>query len=147
MPVLHTDETFLLTITLIGPPPERDTVFRAGPIEVHPSTSGAPTPVDAPFIYSGVGSNAVAVAMEVPAAAILAGDTVPLTAVALDDAGTPIPGTPVAWSSLDPTVAAVPALEVGEVVGMARGTARIVAMLLTGPADTGTVSVTISCRA
>jgi adhesin/invasin len=134
-------EQFLLRIALIGPAPANDTVFRAGPLVVTPTTTGAPVPVDVPLVYSGVGADAASVEIARPAETLVAGVPVTLTAVARDSAGQPIAGTPVAWRSLDPLVAAVPDAAVGTVLGAARGTARIVADLLTGPADTALVNV------
>jgi hypothetical protein len=134
-------EQFLLRIALIGPAPASDTVFRAGPLVVTPTTTGAPVPVDVPLVYSGVGADAASVEIARPAETLVAGVPVTLTAVARDSAGQPIAGTPVAWRSLDPLVAAVPDAAVGTVLGEARGTARIVADLLTGPADTALVNV------
>jgi adhesin/invasin len=134
-------EQFQLRIALIGPAPANDTVFRAGPLVVTPTVSGTPAPVDVPLVYVGVGANAASVEITQPPQGIMAGMEVTLTAVARDSAGQPIEGTPVAWRSLDPLVAAVPDPAVGAVVGAARGSARIVAELLTGPADTALVNV------
>jgi hypothetical protein len=137
--LLEPNETFLLTIALTTP--AGDTAFRAGPIEVTPSTGGAPTPVPVTFVYVGVGANAASVAIGTGAASVFIGDTVTLTATALDAGGTAIPGTPIAWRSLDTLTATVPVEATGRVVGRASGSARIVAELLTGPADTALVGV------
>jgi uncharacterized protein YjdB len=64
------------------------------------------------------------------------GDTVTLTADAYDAQQQIIPGTPVAWTSLDSQFAIVADPAVGTVTGVSPGTARVVASLLTGPADT-----------
>jgi hypothetical protein len=137
--LLDPSETFLLTIALVTP--AGDTAFRAGPIEVHPSTSGTVTPIQVTLVYTGVGADAELVAIGAPGGTLVAGDTARLVATAYDSAGGSIPGTPVAWRSLDPTIATVPFPDSGLVVGIARGTARIVAQLLTGPADTAGVAV------
>ena len=136
-------ETLLLSIALIGPAPANDTVFRAGPLEVTPSSSGAPAPIDVPLTYTGVGANAASVVLILPDGPIVAGVPTPVLAAAFDSAGQPIPGVPVAFRSLDPLIATVPDVAIGAVLGVARGSARVVAELLTGPADTGLVSVTL----
>jgi hypothetical protein len=135
------DEVFQLRIALISP--AGDTVFRAGPANVSPVSGGTPPIIPITLTYTGVGWNAEWVAISGRVTALVAGDTVTLAAVAYDSAGAAIAGTPVAWRSLDPAIAAVPDQAVGRVAGLARGTARIVAELLTGPADTVGVSVTL----
>jgi adhesin/invasin len=138
--VFHTPgETFLLSIRLVGP--AGDTVFQAGPLEVTPSTTPAPTPIDVPLVYTGVGADAVSVSLIPPAGPIVAGASAPVIAAAFGSDGQPIPGTPIAFRSLDSTIATVPDDAIGAVLGVARGSARVVAELLTGPADTGVVSV------
>jgi hypothetical protein len=137
--LLDPDETFMLTIALVTP--AGDTAFRAGPIEVHPSTGGVPTPIQITLVYTGVGADAAFVVIGTPGGVLVAGDTVRLTGTAYDSVEAAIPGTPIGWRSLDPAVAAVPFPDSGLVVGVARGTARIVARLLTGPADTVPVDV------
>ncbi len=137
--LLDPGETFMLSIALVTP--TGDTAFRAGPIEVHPSTGGDATPVTVTFVYSGVGADAAFVTIGAPGGPLFAGDSARLVATAYDSAEGPIPGTPVAWRSLDPTIAAMPFPDSGLVVGITRGTARIVAELLTGPADTVPLSV------
>ncbi|MDH4044993.1 MAG: Ig-like domain-containing protein, partial [Gemmatimonadota bacterium] len=135
------NEVFQLRIALISP--AGDTVFRAGPVEVSPVSSGTPPLIPITLVYTGIGANAGAVDITSPLTALVAGDTVEMVAVALDSSLAPIPGTPIGWRSLNPTIAAVPDVAAGRVVGLARGTARIVAELLTGPADTVGLSVTL----
>lgn len=116
-----------------------DTVFRNAPYPqtVTVTSGGVPAVVEAPIEYVGVGFDAVAVAIGQPDTSVLFGDTLQLTATASDAQGQPIPGTPVAWRSLDSLRVRVPDAANGKVVGGAqRGPARIVAELLTGPADT-----------
>jgi hypothetical protein len=141
VPMLTSSETFTLNLALVGA--AGDTVFRGGPISVTPASAGGEIPVIAvPIFYTGVGADAASVRITTLDPSVLSGDTVTLEAEALDDAGNPIPGTPVIWSSLDPQVAAVPDEATGAVVGQnQRGPARIVAALLTGPADTAAVLV------
>ncbi len=140
--VLGSANTFLLRIALITP--QGDTAFRAGPVAVQAGTGGTPPVVPVTFVYTGVGANAELVTITSPVLTLAIGQSLTLQADALDSAGGIIPGTPIGWRSLDPTVATVPAPEAGTVVGGAAGTARIVAELLTGPADTVSVRVAAS---
>lgn len=122
----------------------RDTMFHGGPIQVT-AASGAinrGAPVAVAVRYVGLGSNARSVVIATHPASLFFRDSLQLTAAALDSSGQPIPGTPIVWQSLDPTLATVPADSTGRVVaGVARGLARIQALLLTGQADTARVSV------
>jgi hypothetical protein len=136
-------EQFLLTLTLITA--AGDAAFEAGPFTVTAATGSSqtePLPIEINFIYVGIGANAAAVQITSENVGVALGDTVVITAVALDSAGAPIPGTPIAWSSLDPQRAQVPDPRTGRVIGgPERGPARIVATLLTGQADTITIGV------
>jgi DNA-binding beta-propeller fold protein YncE len=136
VPLLNTTETFELTIALVGP--AGDTVFRAGPLTVAPTTGGDPPPLLAvPLTYTGTGSAAASVAIASPDTALFFGGSILLQAQALDSAGQPIPGTPIEWRSLDTARVRVPEADSGRVVGnLQRGVARIVARLLTSQADT-----------
>jgi hypothetical protein len=130
------NESFVLTVAFITP--QGDTAFYGGPLTIQPGGSaGSPVPIDLPTVYVGVGANALGVRITTPGAVLLANDTVTLVAEAFDSSGTAIPNTPIAWSSLDPGLAAVPDPAVGMVVSAtSTGQARIVAALLTGPSDT-----------
>jgi adhesin/invasin len=141
VPLLDPSERFTLRIALVTP--EGDTAFRAGPVEVAPSTTGPGPQVDVTLIYTGIGADAALVECLYDSVPLFAGDATLLSAVARDSAGAPIPGTPVAWRSLDTAIARVPAAGTGSVMGVAPGTARIVAELLTGPADTAVVLVSL----
>ena len=137
IPLLAASEDLILYLRLINA--AGDTVFRTNPYPQPVTvTSGAgATPVETPIAYVGVGFDAVSVAITTPDTAVFFGQTLPLSAVARGANDSVIPGTPVAWRSLDSTRVRVPNRAVGQVVGgTARGTARIVAQLLTGPADT-----------
>jgi plastocyanin len=116
-----------------------DTVFRNTPypqsITVTSGSTG--TVVPAPLEYVGVGYDAAFVVIGSPDTSVLFGDTLQLSATAWGAIDLPIPGTPVAWRSLDSLRVRVPNRAVGKVVGGSqRGPARIVAQLLTGPSDT-----------
>ncbi len=140
VPLTSSTETFLLTLAAITP--QGDTAFTGGPVTVSPVTSGTPPVVEVELEYVGVGSDAVSLEILSTDVIIGLGASTMLTAMARDADGEPIEGTPIAWSSLDPTVVSVPNRASGEVVGtMQRGVANIVAELLTGPSDMTTVTV------
>jgi hypothetical protein len=135
-------ESLVLTVAFITP--AGDTAFYGGPVTVQTgSSSAAPVLVDLPTVYVGVGANAVGVQITNRAAFVAALDSVTLTAEAYDGNQQVIPGTPIAWRSLNTNVATVPDPAVGTIVGgTAAGSALIVAELLTGPADTISATVT-----
>ena len=141
VPMLTSSETFLLTLSLITP--AGDTAFQAGPTTVTASSSGsAPPAIPVTVVYVGVGAQAVSVRIVTDGASVFFGDTVTLAAEALDSTGGAIPGTPIAWGSLDTLRARVPNATQGNVVGaIQRGTARITATLPTGLADTSGLRV------
>ncbi|MDH4045430.1 MAG: Ig-like domain-containing protein, partial [Gemmatimonadota bacterium] len=141
VPILTPGETFNLTIALIST--TGDTVFRGGPVEVSPSTSGTPVPVEVPFTYVGTGANAAAVQILSPDTTTFTGESVLLVAEARDSAAAAIPNTPIGWTSLDTArvrVTADPQYRGVAVGGSQRGTARLVATLVTGQTDTVLVS-------
>jgi Tol biopolymer transport system component len=137
------DEAFLMLLAFITP--AGDTAFRGGPVEVRPTgESAAPVPIEVPVEYVGVGANAASVEILTTDVLLFVGQTTTVTAQALDAAGTAIPGTPIAWSSLDPTLVSVPDPASGTVVAGAQpGQTGVVATLLTGPADTTLVTVAL----
>ncbi|HLB35510.1 MAG TPA: hypothetical protein VJL31_02995, partial [Gemmatimonadales bacterium] len=141
VPMLTSSETFLLTLSLITP--AGDTAFQAGPTTVTPtSTGGAPPVIPLTVVYVGVGAEAASVRIVTASSSVFFGDTVTLVAEALDSGGAVIPGTPIAWASLDTLRARVPDITQGKVVGaVQRGGARITTTLLTGQADTTVVLV------
>ena len=137
VPLIAASEDLLLYLRLINA--AGDTVFRTSPYPqpVTVTATGRPTPVETPIVYVGVGFDAVSIAITTPDTAVFFGQTLLLNAAARGPNDSVIPGTPVAWRSLDSTRVRVPNRAVGQVVGgSARGTARIVAELLSGPADT-----------
>jgi hypothetical protein len=140
VPVLSTEEIFVLNIQLIDP--ASDTVFRAGPIDVKPSLAGGtiePIPVE--LTYVGIGSDAAGVRILADTTRLFVGDTVLIVAEAYDSAGDAIPGTPIAWASADTSVARIPVEDVGRVAGHGRGTTQVIATLLTDQADSTAVAV------
>jgi len=141
VPISGAAETLTLNLAMINA--AGDTVFRGGPVPVTLTTTNAQaTPLPITVRYSGVGANARSVRITTKSVLLFFRDSVTLTATALDSTGQPIPGTPIAWRSLDTTLARVPADTLGKVVaGIARGVARIEAMLPTNLADTAQVTV------
>ena len=142
VPINGSSETLSLNLAMTDA--AGDTVFRGGPepVTVSLGVSGTGTGIPVPIRYVGVGSNARSVKIGTKTASLFFRDSVQLTATALDSAGKPIAGTPIAWRSLDTTLARVPLDTSGKVIaGTARGVARIQAMLLTNQADTALVTV------
>ncbi|HKI94312.1 MAG TPA: Ig-like domain-containing protein [Gemmatimonadales bacterium] len=140
VPILSNTETFALRVELITP--AGDTAFRGGPVTVAPSSGDTPPVVPITLVYTGVGASAARVVITPKDTATFFGQSVVLTAIAYDSSNAPLPGTPIAWHTLDSAEATVAVADSGRVVGgVARGPARIVAQLLTGPSDTATVAV------
>lgn len=126
-----------------------ETVFRGGPVTVLAFPDGsnrpAPAPVDIPLSYSGPGANARRVVISPRTLTVSEGGGFALAAVAQDASGAALPGTPIVWGSIDPLLATMTTPASGAagagIAGSTRGSARIVAELLTGLADTVTVRV------
>ena len=128
-----------------------EVVFKGGPVDltvVPKGSSNQPAPVQIPIQYSGPGSTATNVTVSPSSVAVTEGQAFAFTAVATDALGAPLAGTPIVWTSLDGARAVLnsPSAGVGHAL-FARGDARIAAQLLTGPADTGIVSVTLVAKA
>ncbi len=118
-----------------------DTVFKGGPVSVTasppPAGGGSNPPVQVPVSYTGTGSSATSVAISPRSGTVVSGAGFSFSAVAKDVNGVTLAGTPIIWNSLDPSIATITSAAAGN--GLAqnqRGTARIIAQLLTGPADT-----------
>ncbi|HET7039720.1 MAG TPA: hypothetical protein VFH97_07520, partial [Gemmatimonadales bacterium] len=142
VPMAEDADSFALHLALVGP--TGDTVFRGGPVTVRPARAGPVPMVILPLVYVGIGADAAGVEIVTGPATLVANQQGGFTAVARDAQGTAIPGTPVAWSTLDPGLVTVPDRGTGVVQANGqRGTARVVATLLTGPADTATVGITL----
>jgi YVTN family beta-propeller protein len=130
-------EQFIVELEIIGP--EGTTLFRGGPSRVTVGSDNGPEgePVEIQIQYVGIGSDAAGVRILSQTPEVAPGGTILLTAEAFDDEDEPIPGTPIIWSSVDPALATVPDIEVGEIVaGTSAGEVLVEARLLTGPADT-----------
>ena len=137
-----------MTLTLSYLNGTGNTVFQGGPVTVTvapaPAGGGANPPIQIPVRYTGPGYNAATVVIAPRGTTVSSGSPFSFSAVAKDGAGVAIPNTPIVWTSLDPTIASVTAMTAGAgVAGLQRGGARIVAQLLTGPADTVMLNVTL----
>ena len=127
-----------------------EVVFSGGPVTSADAAvpgQAPPPPTQIPVRYTGTGASAARVVISPRSRTVLEGQGFSFSAVATDAAGATIPNTPIFWASLDPLIASVPAPNAGAGVALAvRGTARIVAQLLTGPMDTVTVQVLLPAR-
>ncbi|HEX9693139.1 MAG TPA: hypothetical protein VGA22_13685, partial [Gemmatimonadales bacterium] len=133
--MLSSGENFILTVQLFTP--SNQLVWTSGPVTVTPSTDPNAAPVvSVDFSYAGTGSNAASVVILHADTGGVVGDSLDLAAEARDSAGQAIPGTPIGWLSLDPSVATTVDDSSGKVKAVGPGTARIVAELLTGQRDT-----------
>ncbi|HXY69891.1 MAG TPA: hypothetical protein VEH62_10620, partial [Gemmatimonadales bacterium] len=138
--IFGVSETLTLNLAMIDA--ANDTVYRGGPVPVT-LTATTSQPVALPIVlrYVGVGANAKSVVIAPHAASVFFRDSVTLAATAYDSSGLPIPGTPIAWHSLDTGLAKVLVDTLGRVlVGIVRGIARVQALLPTGVADTAQVT-------
>ena len=137
----------LLALTLAFVNAAGDTVFRGGPVTVTARllAQGAPPPdpVPVPLRYTGVGAAATTVVVSPETLSVVAGDPFAFTAVARDALSALIAGTPLVFTSLDPTRATITAPGAGSGGTTAlRGVARIRVQLPTGAAaDTATLIV------
>ncbi len=124
-----------------------DVVFSGGPVSITaapPATPGVPNPpVQVPISYTGPGATAVSVAVSPHSQTVIAGGTFAFSATAKDASGNAVTA-PIIWNSLDPSIATISSAAAGNgVAGLARGTARIQAQLLTGGTDIATVSIVL----
>src|SRR5256884_974501 len=137
VPLASASEDLLLYLRLLNA--AGDTVFQNVPYpqSVTVTSGTVSAPVTVPIAYVGVGYDAVSVVIVTPDTSLLFGDTLQLVAAAWGHLGNIIPGTPIAWRSLDSLRVRIADRAKGRLVGATqRGIARIVAQLLTGPADT-----------
>ncbi|MGH7654881.1 MAG: hypothetical protein ACREN6_09480, partial [Gemmatimonadaceae bacterium] len=126
-----------------------DTVFKGGPIPIiaapPPVSGGINPPVQIPVTYTGPGASATSVVIAPRIDSVGGAAPFSFTAVTKDAGGKVTSGTPVIWTSLDPTIATITAPAAGTGVALnVGGTARIVAQLLNGAADTVHVVVTVA---
>ena len=124
-----------------------DTIFRGGPspVTVRPvGSAGASTPAEIPVIWVGTGANAASVTLTPATGIAVAGTTTLFTAIARDAQGAPIPGTPVVFSTPDPTGVQIASAGNPLITWLPRrGNARVVATLLTGQSATATFDISL----
>jgi hypothetical protein len=116
-------------------------VFQGGPVNLRgdPAASALGTIQE---VYVGTGATASSVTVTPGTVSLALGGTTTFTAHALSASGAELPGTPVQWTSLDPSIATFPDAASGRVVaGAAPGTAHIRATLLTGRTANATLVV------
>ncbi|MFI5309783.1 MAG: hypothetical protein ACHQQ3_01005 [Gemmatimonadales bacterium] len=135
-----------MTLTLGYLDAQGATVFSGGPVGLTaaPTSPGTPPPppVQIPVVYTGQGAGAARVRIAPRSGTAFTGNLFNFGAAAQDGTGATIANTPIFWTSLDPAIASPTAPGSGSIAAHSlRGTARIVAQLLTGPADTVTLSV------
>ncbi|MBW7932864.1 MAG: hypothetical protein H3C62_04475 [Gemmatimonadaceae bacterium] len=127
-----------------------EVVFKGGPVDLTVVPKGSnttPPPVQIPVTYSGPGSTATGVLIAPRSIAVTEGGAFQFSAQAKDANGAVLPATPIFWASLDPSRAVINTPSSGAGVALnVRGTARIVAQLLNGPADTVVVTVSLVPR-
>ena len=124
-----------------------DVVFKGGPVDLTVVPKGSnttPPPIQIPVNYSGPGASATRVAASPRSVTVSEGQAFNFAASALDASGNALPGTPIVWAALDPSRAVLNSSLSGSGRALnVRGSARIVAQLLTGPADTVVVNVNL----
>ena len=121
-------------------------VFTGGPVSILAVASlpGAPprAPITVPVVYTGPGSSARTVRISPRTLSVNSSAPFAFSAVGLDAAGAPVTEAPVVYTVLDPTRATLASSTggAGTAIGV-RGTARIVAQLISGVADTATLTI------
>ncbi|MFI5311184.1 MAG: beta strand repeat-containing protein, partial [Gemmatimonadales bacterium] len=124
-------------------------VFHGGPVTVtvSPAVAGQapPPPVQIPVSYTGPGASAVSVRIAPKAFTAFTGDPLSFTAQAFDASNTVVPNTPIFFAVSDGP--ATVATNGSGSAGATRGTAHIVAQLITGQTDVATVTVQLHASA
>ena len=117
-------------------------VFTGGPVTVHAQQGTPLPPVNVPATYVGPGATATRVVVSPTTASVIPLSGVDFTATAFDASNAPLPGTPVQWTSLDPSVISFADPAAGHAVaGAARGATTVRATLVTGQTADAAVTV------
>ena len=128
-----------------------DTVFRSGPdtLLVEPARVGAPpSRIVVRPIYVGPGAQATRVDLLPTSATTLGGSPLTFTAQAFDGQGSAVLDAPIVFTSTDSTLVRFANARVGTATTFVRrGTATVIASLLTGPADSTIVTTTLPASA
>ena len=122
-----------------------DTVFRSGPdtILVEPARAGVPpTEIGVELAYTGPGSDATRVELTPVSAGTTGGSALNFSAQAFGALNALVATAPILFTSTDTSVVRFANARSGAATtGSRRGAALVIASLLTGPADTASVSV------
>ena len=122
-------------------------VFHGGATSVQGNPE-SPASVNVSALFTGTGSNAIRVEITPATSSATTGATVDFTAKAFAADNTLLPGTPVQFTSLTPTLASVPNQAVGRaVMGATRGAATIRATLVTGQTADAIVNISLPASA
>jgi hypothetical protein len=147
LPITAPDSGLTLALSLAYINAAGDTVFRGGPLAftARPGSDRSSAPIAIPVSWVPPGGVVPASVVLSPATGTaVAGTTTTFTAVARDGQGQPIDGTPIFFSSEDTLRARVANVGSGVVSWLpVRGTARIIATLPNGPADTSSFDVSL----
>lgn len=124
---------------------DRDTVFRGGPATVIAQPVGpelpTPTPVELEVQYSGAGASATRVVLDPPLQEVTTGNAFTFAARTVTVTGAEVSGAPVLYQSLDTVRAPLSRYSSGAGFARAPGTARIVATMFNGAADTAVLVI------
>ena len=138
-----------LTLTLDYVNADGVTVFHGGPVTVTAVPTGTgqepPPPFQVPVIYTGPGAAAVSVRISPKAVTVFAGDPISFTAQAFDASNAVVPATPIFFTVTDGP--ATVNLNGSGTAGATRGTAHVVAQLITLQTDVATLTVSLRASA
>ncbi|HKS06090.1 MAG TPA: Ig-like domain-containing protein [Gemmatimonadaceae bacterium] len=115
-------------------------VYRGGPVPVLVKPGTATPPVDIQLAYVGGGSVATVLQIVPNTLSVLLGQAFSFTATAFDAQGNPV-DAPIVWSVLDPLLATLTSPLGGAGSALGLGTARLVAAIPDGPADTALLNI------
>jgi hypothetical protein len=138
-----------LTLTLDYVNADGVTVFHGGPVTVTAVPTGTgqepPPPFQVPVLYTGPGAAAVSVRISPKAVTVFAGDPISFTAQAFDASNAVVPATPIFFTVTDGP--ATVNLNGSGTAGATRGTAHVVAQLITLQTDVATLTVSLRASA
>ena len=128
-----------------------DTVFRSGPdtLLMEPARAGvAPAVADVNLVYTGPGAQATRVVLTPVATDTLAGSALTFTAQAFDAQNALVPSAPIVFTSSDTSVIRFANARTGAATtGSQRGAGVAIASLLTGAADSASISLSLPASA
>lgn len=127
-----------------------DTVFAAGPTAVTArprGSTGSTAPVVLVPTFVGPGAHATGIAISPDAFEGTIGQVTTFSAMAFVDGDVPVPQAPILYSSSDAARVHVSVASGAATLLGARGSAFVIAQLLTGPADSALVTITPTASA